>query len=370
MAIFDDSNITLTREDIKSVSEAIVTAFYEKPGVTEFHTLVSGIEHDKQIVILNIFEGLTGKALTGCAPTPNDTTVGASEKVWQPKRIGDRFTQCYTDLLESFWKFSLKPGVEAADLTSTDFASYIEMVISDAIAEAVYRHAWFGDQDAANYNSSPAGHIKNGTTLAYFNVIDGFWVQIYNIVAADSDRKSLWITPSTNVSLATKNAQSTFALQKFDAADTTAQLVTNTLQTVIDEADERLTAGNETPIFIVTKSVADQYKRERKAFANIDMAYERIENGIMLLKCDGFDLYVFSFWDRIIKAYENNGTKWYLPHRIVFTRKSNLQVGTKEVSKLSDFDPFYDKVTQLYYIDYAFNLDAKIPEDTFIQVSY
>lgn len=368
MAIFDASNLTLNREDIKSLSEAIMKAYYEKPGIGEFHTLVSGIKHDKQIVILNLFEGLAGIAKTSCSTTTNAGTIGSSEKTWSPKYIGDRFEDCFADVVDTFFKWGLKSGVEKQDLTSTDFALFIEERISDAIVESVYRHAWFGDTDAANYNSSPAGIITNGTTLGYFNVIDGMWKQIYDIVAADSDRLTGDI--SSGVGIATRNAAATFALQKFTSTDTTNQVVTHTLENMITDADERLVAGTEQPIFIVTKSVADQYKRERKAFANIDMAYERIESGILKLQCDGFDLFVFSFWDRMIKAYESNGTKYHLPHRIVFTTKSNLQVGTEEEKNLSEFDSFYDKYNEKYVIKFAYNLDAKVIQDDMIQVAY
>lgn len=309
MAIFDSSDLTLNREDIKTLSEAIMKAYYEKPAMSEFHTLVAGIKHDKQIVILNTFEGLTGRAKTTCSQDLNPGTIGASEKTWSPKLIGDRFEECFADLLDTFFKWGLKSGVNKPDLTSTDFALFIEERISDAIVEGVYRHAWFGDTDAANYNSSPAGFITNGTTLAYFNVIDGFWKQIFDIVTADSNRKTGDI--SSGVGIATRNAAATFADQKFTSTDITNQVVTHTLENMITEADERLIAGSEVPFFIATKSVADQYKRERKAFANIDMAYERIESGIMKLQCDGFDLYVFSFWDRMIRAYESNGTKYH-----------------------------------------------------------
>lgn len=368
MAIFDSSDLTLNREDIKSVSEAIFTAYYQKPGVSEFHTLVPGIVHDKQIVILGLFDGLVGKEKTACAGTANTGTIGASEKTWTPKYIGDRFEECFTDLLDTFWKWGLKSGVQKADLTSTDFALFIEERISDAIVESVYRHAWFGDTDAANYNSSPAGIITNGTTLAYFNVIDGFWKQIYDIVSGDSERLTGDI--SSGVGIATRNGQATFALQKFTATDVTNQVATKTMEKMITEADERLISGTETPVFIVTKSVADQYKTERKAFANIEMAYERIEGGMLRLQCDGFDMIVFPFWDRMIKAYESNGTKYHKPHRILLTTKSNLQVGTEEEKNLGEFDAFYDKYTEKYVIKFAYNLDAKIPQNEFIQVAY
>lgn len=361
--IFDASDLTLNREDIKKISEAIFTAFYQKPAISEFHTLVPGVIHNKQIAILGIFEGLAGIAKTDCGQTPNPNQVGASEKTWTPKYIGDRFEQCFAPLLDTFFKWGLNSGYKKPELTGTEFALFIEERISDAIVESVYRHAWFGDTAAAHYNDSPAGIITNGTTLAYFNVIDGLWKQIFAEVAANSERLT--------TGLASKNGQATYLLQKFNDTDTTNQVVTKTLDTIVTDSDERLSAGKRTPFYIVTKSVADQYKRERKySFPAIDMAYERIEEGIQRLRCDGFDLYVFSFWDRMIKEYENNGTKYHLPHRILYTTKENIQIGTQEEKDLSDFDAFDDKYHEKFVIKFAYNLDAKLIEDDQFQVAY
>lgn len=363
MSLFNTSDLTLDREDIKTLGEAILSKYYTKPGVNEFHTLVKGIVHDKQLAIIGLFEGLTGKAKTTCGGTPNAGQIRSIDKTWTPKRIGDRFEQCADDLIQTFFKWGLKSGLNKEDLTGTEFALFVEERIADTITDSVFRHAWFGDTAAANYNSSPAGNITNGTDLTYFNVVDGLWKQAFAIVAADSTRKS--------IGLASKNAQSTYALQRFSDTDTTNLVVTKTLDSMVTDADERLTSGQEAPVFVVTKSVADQYKRERKfAFPSIDLAYERIENGIMQLKSDGYTLIIFSFWDRMINSYENNGTKWHLPHRIVFADKSNILIGTEEEQNLSEFDSFFDKYTEKNVIKYAYNLDAKFGDDDLLQFAY
>lgn len=367
MSLFNTSDLTLDREDIKTLAEAILSKYYEKPGIGDFHTLVPGIVHDKQLAIIGLFDGLSGKAKTGCGMTPNDGEIRSIDKTWTPKRIGDRFDQCADDLIQTFFVWGLKSGVNKEDLTGTEFAIFLEERIADVMGDGVFRHTWFGDTAAANYNSSPAGEITNGTDLGYFNVIDGLFKQMFAIVAGDSTRK----TTGPTENLATKNAKATYVLQKFNDTDTTAQLVTKVLDTMVTDADERLASSSDVPIFIVTKSVADQYKRERKfAFPAIDMAYERIENGILLLKSDGYNLMVFSFWDRMINKYFNNGTKWFLPHRIVFASKSNILVGTEEENTLSDLKAYYTEDTEKFTWKYAYNLDAKFGEDDLLQFAY
>lgn len=362
MGIIQVGDLTFSAEQVRSLSEAILEKYFTKPELSTFHTLVPGIEYKKKIAILGVL-GLTGKKSNGdCSTDINPGTIGVSEKEWTPEYITDRFAQCWEDgLKESFFVYGMKAGIEAPDLTNTDFANFLEDRIGDAMYEGVLRHAWFGDTDAANYNSSPAGVVTNGTDVDYFNAIDGFWKQIFTIVAGNSDQK---VTSFTS-----KNAQATYALQRFDSTDTTNEIATVGLQSLIDNADERLTETG-SGIIICTKSVADQYKRERKKASGIDLAYTRVEKGINMLEIDGVKVYAFSFWDRMIKTYFDNGTKYYLPHRAVFTDKESLQIGTKEQSAMAKLDPFYDKLTKKYYVDYGYNIDVKIPEDYKIMTAY
>lgn len=358
MSVIDPSDLTFNGEEVKALSEAIITDFYKNPSLNEFHTLVSGIKAKKQIAILGLL-GKVGKKQTNCTISENASQIPASEKFWNPVMIGDRFVQCWTDLLETFWIYGTKNGVNKDDLTSTDFANFLNEKLGEALQDAAFRLAWFGDTAAANYNDSPAGVITNSVDPSWYTPLDGFWKQIFAVVTADADRK----TAIAN------NAQATYALQKFSDTDTTNQVVTGIFQTMIDSADERLIeSGN--AIMIATRSMVLQYKRERRKFSNIDQAYTRTETGWDTIEIDGIPVYTFSFWDRTIKADFDNGTKWYLPHRAVLTTKENLQVGTEEVGNLSELKPFYDNKTKTYNVDFGFNLDAKLIEDYKIQVAY
>jgi hypothetical protein len=360
MGVIDVSGLTFSAEQVRSLSEAIIEKYFTKPDLTTFHTLIPGIEYKKKIAILGVL-GLTGKKSNGdCTTDINPGTIGTSEKEWSPEYITDRFAQCWEDgLKDSFFVYGLKAGIEAPDLTNTDFANFLEDRLGDAMYEGVLRHAWFGDTDAANYSSSPAGTVTDGIDVDYFNAIDGFWKQIFAIAVANTDQK---------VDIAA-NAEATYADQKFDSTDTTNEVATVAFQALIDNADERLTEAGDA-IIICTKSLADQYKRERKKASGIDLAYTRVEKGIQMLEIDGVKVYAFSFWDRMIKAYFNNGTKYYLPHRAIYTNKESLQIGTKEQSAMAKLDPFYDKVTKKYYVDYGYNLDVKIPEDYKVMAAY
>lgn len=360
MAVITASDLTWNGEEIREISEAIFESSFSKPQITQFHQVMEGIVAKKQIAFLGRLNGLLGKGTNACGETDATNTVTNSEKFWDPATISDRIPFCWTELKETFFVWGLKKGIEKGDLTSTDLLIYLQEIVQDAIVEAVYRLAYFGDKDAADVNASPAGVLTAGTDVAYFNKIDGFWKQLFAVVAADSDRKTTGI--------ASRNGQSTFADQKFTSADTTNKVVTNTLQNMYYEADMRLRERDDL-VYITTQSVADQYARELKA-ANQAFTTERLEGGITSLQSDGIQVIGFHFLDRIIKTYFSDGTKYYLPHRAILTTTENLAVGAEESGSFTDLDVWFDKTANKTYMKFALTMDAKVLEDYLVQVAY
>lgn len=358
MSIFNSGDFTFDREQIKSISEALFESGFSKPALTEFHNIMNGIVAKKQLPILGRLEGLVGKGSGGCDPVSSDNAFGGSDKTWNPVAISDRLEQCYTDLENTFWAYGLKNGVQRADLTATDFANYVVEVLEDAIRECILRFAWFGDEDIDTVAN--AGYLANGNNIAYWNKLNGFFKQIASIVSADPTRLT--------AGLGTKNAQGSFALQEFNTTDTTNMVVSNVLDNMIYGADYRLRDEQE-KIFVVTQSVADQYERELKK-ATINYTTERLENGITVLTCGSITVFGFNFWDRMIREFLQDGTKYYLPHRAVLLAPMNMHVGTEDEGQMADIDVHFDKRDKKVYFDFEFRMDVKIGIDYKIQTAY
>ncbi|WP_207425996.1 hypothetical protein [Pedobacter sp. SYSU D00535] len=354
----DQSDLTFSGKQIESLKEAFFTAVFSKPQLNEIFNVITGIKAKQQIVIFGLL-GLVGKKSgPNCAPEPSAETIPATEKWWDPEWIEDRFEECFKDLLKKFTAWGLKNGLDKADLTGTEFALFLEDRISDALAEAILRISMFAKKSAANV--SGGGVIKNGVSVDFFNQIDGFWVQAFAIVAANSSQRIA----------IDRNGGASYAAQAFTQADIDNQVITGVLRAMIAAADERLTSDPGAQ-FWVTKSVADQYKAERlKAGANLEIGYTRTESGMQQFEFDGYQINVLSFQDRIIRAYMDNGTKWDLPHRIFFGVRDNHQLGVEEEGNLSELDPFYDKKSKTYVVDLGFSLDMKIVEDYKLIVAY
>lgn len=359
MAVLNPTNYTFTRREVQMLSEAIYEALFNKPAINEFHQVFTGIKANKQIVFLGKF-GLLGKSKTTCATTGSTQTIDISEKVWTPAYIGDRIESCWTDLEGTFFKWATKNGVNKADLTDTDFANFVEERLVDAAVEAAWRIAWFGDTDAANYNDSPAGVVTDSIDPAYFTPIDGFWKQLFAIGSATPARKV--------ATLATKNAEASFALQAFNATDLTNRIATKTLHDLKVSADFRLRDRTDL-VYIVTQSVFDQYAYELE-MQGVDSSFERIEGGFSALRYNGIPVIGVSLFDRNITSYFSNGTKYYLPHRAILTTRDNLGLGVEEESNLAEVDAFYDKMSKKFVEEFYYNIDAKVLEDYLVQLAY
>lgn len=359
MAIFDPNDLNFNGEEIKNSAEAVFVSAFAQPAVDQLFTIVNGIKSKKQIAILGRFNGLLGKGNGGCTPTPSVVTTPMTQKIWETATISDRLPYCWTQLEDTFWIWGTKNGIEKADLTATDFILYIEELLKTELVETYMRIAYFNDLDAELVEDG--GVVTDGTDLEFFNRINGIWKQAFAIGTADPARLTGGI-------LATRNAGASYAAQSFTATDTTNMVVSNLLLDMELSADSRLTS-KEGLVFQVTKSVYDQYRREL-TFAKVNYTTETLENGMEMLNAGGIPVVKVEFWDRIIRKFFNNETKWYLPHRAILTVPNNIQIGTEEESTFSTYDVFYDKKDKTTYIDFQFDIDAKIILNHEVQLSY
>lgn len=355
---------SLTTKQITSLSEALFQAFFNDPSLTSIVNVMEGIKVNNQLLIFDRHTGLSGKKITAC-PTPTNSTLGlnVSEKVWTPTYIGDRFSECWTVLQGTCLQWMLKNGIEKQNLTATEYASFLEEQLQDTIAEVYQRIFWFGDKGivAGTGNNLAAGEV------AFFNMIDGIFAQLFDIVTATPARLS-------TTHLATQNAAASYALQKFTATDVTNQQVSKALDTVWYDASIKLrSVAKADLVYLVTQSVQDQLEKERKAISGIDLPYMRQENGQMTTTWNGIQVQPMQIWDRMIEAYfgdDATPVKSTLPHRIILVPKNNLHLGVESVGSMGELDIWHSKETSSLVADYGASMDAKIGIDEMIQAAY
>jgi hypothetical protein len=353
-ALVNLSALTFTADQLRQMNELVVTAVLESPDLALFHTISTGIKNDREIGIVPGTLGLMGKAAQGCNPVA-DTTLGmtATKKTWSPKRIEVIMDQCATDIATSMAKLSRKLGIAVNDLTGTEYFAFLLDMLSTDIPKMIFRHAWMGNTAANNVDESPAGVLTSGVDPDYFNVLNGFFIQLGVIYAADATRK-------TTIAA---NAEATRALQ-FSAL--TSALALTALNSVIDDAPAVLAAQPDR-VLLVTRSVAQKAYRELQT-KGLAYKIELHTNGFEMSSWDGVTMYTVPLWDEFISTYENNGTKLNNPHRIVYTTKANLNIGMEGTTMFDTVDSFYDKKSRVNRIEVSDAFDVKILDDRLIQV--
>ena len=298
-----------------------------------------------------------GKAVTGCTPNAIGG-VTLTQKFWTPVKEDFRLTHCSADvnaqdkLINQMAK--MNPDfyniVEGSQSQVGNFL--VERVLS-GFKEALLRKAWFSDTAADTVAN--AGVLTNGTDKAYFNTFNGLFKQIFaEVSSGDSNYVSV-----------TKNAAASYAAQALASGDAIA-----ILKSMYNAADSRLQdAPNKK--FYVTRSIWDGYLNDLEATQNSGAGNTMInEKGQLTLTYRGVQIEKMDIWDRTIVAYENNGTKYNLPHRAVLTVPSNIPVATLATDDWGTIDAFFDKVTKLNYIDGIYSIDAKHLEDYMTVAAY
>lgn len=345
-------NLHFTADELRSLNELVVTAVLEAPELSRFHTLVTGIKNDRRIGIINGTFGLVGKAAQSCDPTPQCYENPATEKTWSPKYLEVIIDMCVDELNDTLMKLAIKCGVDLYDLTKTEIFTFIMNILAKDIAKMVFRHAWFGDTSAAQF---PVGVLTPGTDPDFFNVIDGFWVQLAAIYAAD---------PNLLIAMP-GNTQATTALQ-FSVATPTLMLAA--LQNLIDSAPAELTMQPDR-VILVTQSVFQRYYRalQTPALTNCCVV-ETLQNGMTVTSIDGIPIIGIPLWDQWIRAYENNGTTLNDPHRAVYSTISNLNIGMVCTSLFDNINSFYDQRSRYNRIEAVDAFDAKVIIDSLVMV--
>ena len=235
--------------------------------------------------------------------------------------------------------------------------------LEQALLEMLLRFAFFGDKNATTYDAStnPTGTLKAGTDKKYFDVINGFWKTIFTAVSGGTIGR-------TTIAA---NAETTTAQQRntLHVSGTASDL----LDQVIEDAPIELTQASD-QIILCTKSVWDAVKQDvKRNNKGSELQFESWFSGIKYTEWDGIPMLVLPFWDKIIRSYLQNTTNtsaYALPHRVIYTCKDNLLVGTESQNDIAEIDYWFSKKDQKNYILSKDTIGTMILDPKLIQVAY
>jgi hypothetical protein len=353
MALIDVSALSLNPQEVTELNKVIFEKVYTNPSISEIHSIETGILMQTQIVLANRINRVLGKLSAGCTPNA-ETGFTMSQKYWTPAREDFRLSHCQADMpaLLKIFKKDAKMNPDFYDAIGSEEMGIIVSAVADAMIESLITKIWFASTTANTIANG--GVFTNGTDVARLNTFDGLFKQIFADVP----------TSATNYVAITKNAGASYALQAL-ADDEALGL----FKTMFRKADKRLVKDGSAEL-LVTASLFDNFvdTLENKTIANGFL--DRAEDGSVNIRYRGVPIKMMDIWDRTIDQYQDNGTKWNLPHRAVLTVKENIPVGTLSETDFASLDSFYDRTLKTNFIDAVYTIDAKHLESYLTVAAY
>ena len=324
---------------------------FEKPAITQWHTVDQNIKAKQQIAFLNRY-AKTGINDSGCGDPVNQANLTASEKQWDPADILVELTQCQTDLQNLAFRLANGTGINRTDLNQND--AWFDMqqdFVTDNSVENALRRAYFGD------TTTEASDLANGATdVPFYTNYNGFFKQITDGVAGNS---------IINISIA-ENGLGTVAAQKALGASTAF----DTFEALVNNSDTRL-AGMSGNVIVCSRNMYNNYASYLRR-QGVDLSFQRIEDGFTSLDYNGIPVFEFNLWDRYAEDFIVGGAYGAkAPINFAFmTNPENMRFGIDAVGSLTQVDFIYDNIKREMITRVMSTEDVKILRDYLIIAAY
>ena len=348
-------NISVDPKDVTDLKELIPLSIDQDEDYQKF-TALKKVKNGDPVAFIGDGDDV-GIAGSGCDPTYQEYGVANSQKRWE---LGDwqiPLKICYESLQGTIAEYTLKTGTQVGDLTSTEFLTYIlRPALERQMKRMIWRFGWFGNKTASL--AAEGGVLTAGTKKELFTTCNGLFTRIFAQCAKN---------PSQLTAIAA-NAEKTYAEQK--AAILKEGVATGIFDTMLMDADSRITA-DDGAVILVTKSLADALTFDIKKTYKTIMPWEKVFEGVDVAQYNGVTIARISLWDRMIKAYENDGIKLNKPFRAVYANvQKELQTGTDADGLISDLDIWFDKKERRNYIYSTGRIGTQILEDDMFHAAY
>lgn len=339
---------TVDNGAIRDLRELLHDTMYNDPDIELVVSSETGVVNGKKLGRVHSI-GDVGKNRSGCKPTYEKPVVIGTEKSWAlgPWQIAEEL--CYAELENTLAKYGMNSGTEIGDLQNTPYWDHVLMpLLEKAIIEMFWRIVWFGDTDAKNITDS--GIITDGVNIELFNMCDGLFKQL-KAISADN--------PGQFTKIAA-NEETTYIKQK--EAIRVPGVAIGIVDDMLSDCDSRIFDDSQAAIYM-TNNLFKALRNDVKKVQNLHLEVEQIASGIKLSEYDGHSIIVLDVWDRLIKKFENDGTKLNAPYRALISTPNNLFVGTDDTQRVADLDVTFDKKDRMNYIFAQSNIGTLVGED-------
>lgn len=360
MAGIDLTGLTLNPIEVDDIKDFIIERVFEHPQIQAIHNIETGVKMQEQIVFAGQF-GKTGlKKTTSCDRQTSGAESVLTQKYWLPVGIEDTLIICQAEVNGLFKAYysKIQKYKDLYDITGTDMEIFYAIMIEESMVRTIWRAAWFGDTAVAAAGAGTVG-LVSAANVKFYDYLDGLWKQIFAAVTATTVER---VTITENAVTASKAAQLALASGAAVAY----------FKSVYEAADVRLRSNPDAKM-MVSRELFDNYLDylEDKGVAyDIDI----MQNGLKSLKYRGIDVVnMETVWGLDSREdFVNNTTDnvYYLPHRIVFTDRFNIPIGTLNENDFSELSQWYNEDERKNKTAYGFTEDAKVLEEYMITVAY
>ncbi len=335
------SKFTFEGKLIDAISQMIFEDTVGAPDFNRFHTVYPGIVTNTEVGFIG--EGsLVGVPDTGCNSQKQTWSINTRKLEWSPKTWEIYLQQCYTDLQNAATIYSLHTGVRIPDFTDTDYMNIVLEVLRKSVRDFMWRSTWFGDTAAA---SATTGAVTAGVDVKYFNLLDGFWKQAITQATSNTEQR---VTIS-------ENAGESYAAQElgedFDAF--------KILRGLVFGAPIGL-RGREDGVILTTQNFYDAYNMQLTNGVPNYTSRDIMDGVGSELRFNDIPVIAMPQWDKTIRAYFDNGTKYDNPTRAIYTSRAVLGVGVDSYDSFDNTEVWYNKEDKVVNMRMMGRLDAKL----------
>lgn len=338
----------------KRLGELLFATAYETSDLALVCEIITNQKNGGKASFLKPF-GAVGTAGGGCNPTWQSVTPDTEDKVWAMGQVEIPLEVCADDWAALLRDYNLIDGNTTTDQRDRRLITDILLpMLSEAKRKALWRIVWEGDTAADTFTNG--GHITNGTNLALFNMTDGLWKKLTAIGAGNANQY-------TQIAA---NAATSYSTQ--EAAIYTQGVATGIMDDIIRRANGRIRgAGGKA---FMTKRFYDALQADYEATHPQTMPYDTVAEGVQISKYRGVELVIMAEIDAIIDEFENSGTAWHQPYRVVYTPQANLKAGTEDRRMDAEVELGYDVNSRTNKMYAASLIGTLIGEDGMVHVAY
>lgn len=338
----------------KRVGELLFATAYETNDLGLVCEIITNQKNGGKVSFLKPFSAV-GTAGGGCNPTWKSVTPDTENKTWAMGQYEIPLSVCADDWASLLREYNLLDGNTSVDLRDRRIISEILLPMLDAAKRrALWRIVWEADTAADTFANG--GHLTNGTDTSLFTMTDGLWKKLTAIGSQNANQ----------LTAIAANAATGYNNQ--EAAIYAPGIATGIMDDIIRRANGRIRgAGGEA---FMTKRFFDALQADYEAKYNQTMPYETVSEGVQISRYRGVRIVIMPEIDAIIDEFENDGTSWHQPYRVVYTPRVNMKAGTEDRKVDAEVELGYNSESRLNTMYSASLIGTVIGEDDMVHVAF